>query len=272
MFYFLPWSLATIIYLPIFFQLYSFRWQMLDYTHAYFILPVSLWLVWKKRKELTPIFDSSPRLTIFSLCLLVFGLLIFVFGWRQDYLFISAFSMVPVSFGLVLYLYGQRAAKALLFPILYLLLLIPPPFGILDSITLPMRYGVSIGTEIILKLFDIPLVRDGLLLSLNGNEIYMGAPCSGMRSLVTMFALGLAYVYLIRLNNKHKTFLVLAIIPFALAGNLIRTVITCLCVFYIGPQMAEGPVHFLTGLAVFILMLGCFIALEKKLERSEDDQ
>jgi exosortase len=267
--YLLPWLLTVILYIPVFIQLYCFRWQMIDYTHAYFILPISLWLVWRKREFLKPDSSSSLLITILSLFLLVLGLSAYLLGWRLDFLLISTLSMIPVCLGLVLFLYGQRAARELLFPFFYLLLLIPPPLGILDSITLPMRYGVTFASDIILKFFDIPVVRDGLLLSLNGNEIYMGAPCSGLRSLVTMLALGLVYAYLLPLNLRNKITLVIAIIPLALLGNLIRIVATCMTVYFWGPKMEEGPVHFLTGFAIFIIMIACFIALEKRLEENE---
>ena len=83
----------------------------------------------------------------------------FIFGWREDYLFISTLSIVPLLYGLISYLYGMNAARVLSFPILYLLLLVPPPFGILDSITLPMRHGISVVTETILSLFNYPIKR-----------------------------------------------------------------------------------------------------------------
>ncbi|MBF0571944.1 MAG: exosortase/archaeosortase family protein [Candidatus Omnitrophica bacterium] len=271
MYYIIPWFLTSLLYIPIFTQLYSLRWQMIDYTHAYFILPVTLWLVWRKRKFLTPDSSSSFLKTILYLLLLILSLLLYLLGWRQDYLFITTFSMIPVCFGLVLFFYGKRTARELLFPILYLLLLIPPPLGILDSITLPMRYGVTFAADIILKIFDIPVVRDGLLLSLGGNEIYMGEPCSGLRSLVTMFALGLVYAYLLPLNLKNKITLIIAIIPLALVGNLIRIVLTCATIYVWGPKIEEGPVHFLTGLVIFIIMIACFINLEKRLEENEPD-
>src|SRR3990167_5098006 len=44
-----PWILVALLYTPVFFVLYHERWNDSDYTHAYFILPVFLWLVWRKR-------------------------------------------------------------------------------------------------------------------------------------------------------------------------------------------------------------------------------
>jgi len=269
MFYLLPWLLFVILYIPIFIQLYALRWQEIDYTHAYFILPVAIWLVWRRRDSIIPISSTKPSSTVFSLLLLIFGLLLYLLGWRQDYLFISTFSIIPVSLGLILYFYGKKTAQALLFPCLYLLLLIPPPLGILDSITLPLRYGVAISADIILKIFSIPILREGLLLSINGNEIYMGAPCSGLRSLVTMLALGLVYIHLIPLSFKSKIQLSLAIIPLALLGNLLRILATCLTIYFLGPKIAEGRIHMITGLIIFTMMLACFVSFEKHLEENE---
>lgn len=48
---FIPWILLSILYSPVLFQLYRWRWENIDYTHAYFILPVSLFMVWFKRKQ-----------------------------------------------------------------------------------------------------------------------------------------------------------------------------------------------------------------------------
>src|SRR4030067_140532 len=142
---YLVWILVTILYAPIFYTLYRFRWDKVDYTHAYFILPISLWFTWRKRAYLKELIQKTKSgNNLLSFFLLVFGILMFIFGWREDYLFISTLSIVPLLYGLISYLYGMNVAKVLSFPILYLLLLVPPPFGILDSITLPMRHGISV--------------------------------------------------------------------------------------------------------------------------------
>jgi hypothetical protein len=36
------WGLTAFLYTPVFHQLYRMRWKNIDYTHAYFILPVAL--------------------------------------------------------------------------------------------------------------------------------------------------------------------------------------------------------------------------------------
>ncbi|NOZ70170.1 MAG: exosortase [Deferribacteres bacterium] len=239
--HYLVWIMTAAMYAPVFFNLYSFRWDKVDYTHAYFILPISLWLTLRKKEALKELAGRSGAGSgnLLSLFLLVPGILMFIIGWRQDYLFISTLSLIPVLFGLLLFLYGTGVAKALSFPILYLLLLVPPPFGILDSITLPMRYGISAATETILRFFDYPITRKGLLLTIGYNDIFMGQPCSGFRSLITMFSLVLVYVYIIKGTLGKKLILTAFIIPAALLGNLIRVITLCLITFYFGEERRD---------------------------------
>jgi len=282
MFNYLIWGLVAALYSPIIYQLYRNRWEMIDYTHAYFILPVSLWLIWRKRKELrqaarataasraaaharTP--KKAARSASWGLAALILGVLFFIFGWRWDYLFISTFSLILTGSGLVLYLYGSKTAKLLKFPILYLLLMVPPPLGILDSITLPMRYGISAVAEFILRSFHVPVVRDGLLLNVGGQEIFMGQPCSGFRSLITLISLGLAYVYICKSTRRTKAILLASIVPLALTGNLIRVLSLCLVTYHFGPEIGQGFFHDFSGILMFIVTISGLIGLEAYLNR-----
>ncbi len=261
------WFLVTVLYSPIFFQLYRSRWEMIDYTHAYFILPVSLWLIWRKRKTLATLLSTPTFLqNALNLALILISFLFFITGWRHDYLALTTFSLITLLFGLNGFLYGSKVVKALSFPFLYLLLMVPPPLGILDSITLPMRKGISILTEMILKGLHYPITRDGLLLSMGGHDIYMGAPCSGFRSLITMIALGLAYTYVIKGSLKKKALLFTSVIPLALIGNLLRVMGMCLVTFYFGDTIGQH-FHDISGYAIFALLILGLIGLESFLER-----
>ncbi len=190
----------------------------------------------------------------------------FIFGWRWGYLMITTGSMIPVLFGLVLYLYGPATAKAMAFPILYLLLLVPPPLGVLDSITMPMRYGISIATQHLLMAFSIPITREGLMLTVGGHEVYMGAPCSGFRSLITMLSLGLAYVYFINIRLRNKIILVVSVVPLALLGNLLRVMGMCLVTYKFG-ETAGHKFHDTSGLVIFVVLILGLLGIESLLEK-----
>lgn len=267
--HYIIWLLVTILYYPLFSFLYMMRWDTVDYSHAYFILPISLWLTWRKRSNIKKIYQESnlEKKNIIAFSILLLGILMFVFGWRQEYIFIQTLSLIPFLFGLTGYLYGFNIMKTLTFPILYLLLLVPPPLGVLDSITLPMRHGISVLTEKILFSLNYPISRDGLLLKIGYNDIFMGAPCSGFRSLITMFSLILVYVYIIKGNYYKKTILTFLIIPMALFGNLVRVITLCLITFYFGEEAGQGFFHNFSGIVIFIITLLGLMGAESVLDR-----
>lgn len=265
---YLIWLLLTAMYAPIFWQLYNTRWDKLDYTHAYFIFPISLWLAWRSRDRLkTALQNLSRNKQSLGFCIFVFGILLFVFSWRQNYYFLSTLSLIPVLFGITLYLYGYNVVKILSFPILYLLLLVPPPFGILDSITLPMRKVASIATEIILKSFHYPVSREGLFLNIGYNQISIGEPCSGFRSLITLLSLGLVYVYISKSTMLNKFLMTASIVPLAIFGNFIRIVALCLITFYFGEEVGQGFFHNFSGIVMFIITVIGLISIEGLLNK-----
>lgn len=44
----IPGAMA-IMFTPTFHRLAALGWKSADYTHAYFILPITLWLIWRRR-------------------------------------------------------------------------------------------------------------------------------------------------------------------------------------------------------------------------------
>jgi exosortase len=266
---YLIWILVATLYAPTFYTLYRVGWSG-DYSHAYFILPISVWLIWLKRKRIKELIQNQQikhGKKLLGLCIFLLGLLIFIFGSYQNYLFISTLSLIPLLYGLINYLYGINIAKALSFPILYLLLLVPPPVAIIDSVTLPMRHGVSVVTEAILKFFDYPVTREGVLLTIGYHEVFIGPPCSGFRSLITMFSLVLVYVYISKGNLAKKLILTSFIIPSALLGNLIRVITLCLITFYFGKEAGQGFLHNFSGIMIFVITILMILGVESILNR-----
>jgi exosortase len=271
---YIPPLFIICLYFPLFRRLYMHNWATLDYHHAYFILPVSLWLSWRQCKlNKISVKPSSFYENITGLILLTFGAFLFALGWRNDYSLISTFSLIPVLAGYICFMFGFKVLRLFWFPLLYLILLIPPPSGILDSITLPMRFFITNISQSFLTLLGYPVMREGLILSLNNNEIFMGAPCSGFRSLITLLSLGLVYTYISTGNIKTKMSLLLFIIPIALLGNFIRVISVCLAVNHFGPSIGNS-VHDIGGYAVFIILIIGLITLENlclKLEKKHGE-
>ncbi len=263
MIYYLIWILIASLYAPVIFELYRSRWIASDYTHAYFVLPVFFFLLWNKRTVIKGlVLKARPDNNLFGLFIFLFGVYMFVTGWRHNYIFLTTLSLLPVLYGLLTYFYGLEITKTLSFPVFYLILLPPLPTGIIDIVTLPMRYGISIATDIVLRLFEYPIIREGLLLSIDDVDLFMGQPCSGFRSLITMFSLAIVYVYISKISLPKKFILISSVVPLSLLGNLIRVIILCLITYYFGEAAGQGFFHTFSGILIFIVVTLELVGLE----------
>lgn len=261
--YYLLWGLMAVVFFPVFRSLYTYRWDALGYTHAFFILPISIGLAYWKKEELAEAFRKTrKKFGIANLIVFVFGILLYLFGWHQDYMVISTFAVIPTLYGLLGFIYGGMVQRALLFPVLYLLLLVPPPFSLLDKVTLPLRYISAFGVEKIFQLLRFPIQREGLMYVISGKQMMIDEACSGLRSLVTMFALVLPYVYLIKCKLTKKTVLISSVIPLALVGNIARIIVISLMSLYLGTEVAQGFMHYFSGAVVFLFIILGFLGIE----------
>jgi len=130
-----------------------------------------------------------------------------------------------------------------------------------------MRYGISNLAEQILHLLNYPISRDGLLLTIGYTDIFMGQPCSGFRSLITLFSLGLVYVYISKATMVNKLVLIFFVVPLALFGNLIRVITLCLITFYFGEAAGQGFFHNFSGIVMFVITIIGLIGIETILNK-----
>ena len=262
------WLLIGWLYAPALLQLHGSAWRLIDYTHAYFVLPVAVWLAWRSRHQWGPLLeDTRPATKTVHLALFALGLLVWLFGQRFNYLAIVTASALPVLYGAIGFLYGGDIARALAFPIGYLALLVPPPMGLLDTVTLPMRHATSAASATLLGLVGYPVTRQGLLLAMGGHEIFMGVPCSGFRSLMALLCLGLVYVHLSGGSRAKKLWLAASIVPLALMGNLMRVIALCLITYHFGEEAGQGFFHNFSGLVVFVFLIAGLVVLQDVLSR-----
>ena len=122
---------------------------------------------------------------------------------------------------------------------------------------------MSIATESVLRSFGYPVIRDGLLLSIGGQEVYLGEACSGFRSLITLGSLGVIYIYLLKASPFKKVVMGASIIPLALGGNLLRVGAVCLVTYYVGVNAGQKFFHDFSGFVVFAALIGGLLLVEK---------
>ena len=79
--------------------------------------------------------------------------------------------------------------------------------------------------------------------------------CSGLRSLISLSALGAVFAYMTQKTLPKQIILFLSVIPIAIIANVFRLFITAVGAVVIGPEFAEGFLHEFSGLVVFLTAL-----------------
>lgn len=236
-----------------------------DYSHGYFIPVLTLYFIYHIRDELRhlPIRPSFPGLFV-----IVAGLAQLVIGKIGSEFFLQRTSLIIVLYGLVLFLLGWSYLRKLFLPLSYLFFMVPLPAIIWNKIAFPMQLFASALTEKVVYGLGIAIYREGNVLHLAETTLEVVAACSGLRSLMTMFALSAALAFLSSLSRWKKIILFLSAAPIAVIANIIRLSGTAVLASRYGSEVAQGFLHEFSGIVVFMLGLGMLVAVNTLLSKT----
>lgn len=261
----LPWFLLlagwAAMFGPTYAKLANTTWRSDEQFHGVIVLAIVAWLVWDKRLAVARN-PAAPR-TLAGSLLFVFGLLLYILGRSQDIQPFEVAAQMPILAGALLILQGSSALRALWFPILYFVFMVPLPGVLVDAMTGPLKQWVSILAENILYAVGYPIARSGVTLSIGPYQLLVADACSGLHSMFSLSALGLLYMYLMaRKSWVHNSVMAACILPIAFIANIIRVIILVLVTYHFGDEAGQGFVHGSAGMILFIVALLLVIALD----------
>jgi exosortase A len=241
-------------------------WSRSDtFAHGYFILPISLWLLWRDRESL---FASSVQSSWLPLPLLAISLFVGLFAYAADINVLKQLSAVTSLIFLLWALVGNQLAWRYKFPLAYLLFAVP-----MGENLIPWLQDVTAWfTVFFLKLNGIPVYVDGLYIQIPTGMFEVAVACSGIRYLIASVAVGSLYGYL-TYNKTHKQliFFVFAL-TLPILANGIRAYGIVAIAYYSDMEYATGADHLIYGWLFFglIIMLmfwiGGFFADEESVD------
>lgn len=227
------------------------RWNAKDtyYSHGFLVPFVCAFIVWLIREKLGKIKIKPSKLgwLFFSA-----GIVIHLISALWRIYFSSGFSIILVLVGLVLLFLGKEHLKLLMFPILFLIFMIPLPLVAIAQISFKLKiFAASVSTFLINRI-GIPAIREGSIIKTAHSYLIVEDPCSGIRSLIALIALGALMAYFSNISKVKRTILFLSSIPIALSSNVIRIVSLCLVSEIYGSEIATGKFHDIMGVLVFV--------------------
>lgn len=262
-------------------------WTDENYSHGLLVPFVIAYIIWLDFADISSL-RSKPRLGL-GFGIVVLSILILMAGTLGAELYTQRLSLVLSLVGVVIYFFGTRIMQRLVVPFTLLVLSIPIPQIIFNKIAFPLQILASKAADWGIRLFNIASTRRGNVIELIplgqtqpvGLEVVEA--CSGIRSLMTLIALGLILGYLTRdrrtSNNVGWTegiktwdfwrivILMASAVPIALLTNGARVMATGVLTYYYGIQMAEGAWHDAAGWAVFAAAFLLMLLLNTFLKR-----
>ena len=260
------WKTALIVallgwlYLRIIGRLALQWWHDPNFSHGFFVPAFSLYVLWVKRDSLRKI---SPSPSWYGVPILLTGLVLLIVGNLGAELFLSRISLLFVIAGLVICFLGWTYQQKLLFPWLFLLLMIPIPIIFFNQITFPLQLLASRLASALLPIMGVPVLREGNIIQIPAMPLEVAEACSGIRSLLSLATLTIIYGYLMEPKVAIRVILAIASIPIAVAANSLRIVGTGLMVQYWNPDKAEGFFHLFSGWLIFVISLILLFFLHK---------
>lgn len=236
-----------------------------DHSHGFLIPLISGYFLWTRRDALKSV---VLRPSNWGSVVLAGGLMMFVLGDLGAAYTTTRVSMIIALAGIILFIYGWAAFRAVSLPFFYLLFMIPVPTYLYDAVSFPLKIFVTKSSVLIMKLAGVPALREGNVIMLQNITLQVIDACSGIRSLVSLLAVGVALAYLSQRTGPRKVMLVLAAFPIAVATNVLRVVITGLLARSFGGAVAGGFLHEFAGIWVFLLSVGLLILTGAALSRA----
>ncbi len=209
-------TLFIVCYFPVF-RILVEKWaDSEDYTHAFFMVPIIIYLVWGKKEYLV---NRQGGNTLFGLPLVILSILLYLLSLQLQIPTVCSLAMVMTLLSVLVYLSGFAAIRELVVPIVLLILIIPIPNQIYSMLTLPMQLKVSQASEIVLQLFSVPVLRDGNIIQIPGKIFLIVEACSGLRSMIALTTFSLTIGIFMLTKTLFRVLLLIMSVPVAFFIN-----------------------------------------------------
>ncbi len=228
-------------------------WNASTYNHVLLVPAILAWLVaqrWPELRKLTPCGCWSALLPFTA------GALLWMLGDFSGFSLARQLGLVVMLQAAVPALLGSRVAAGLLFPIAYMLFLVP--FG--DELIPALQIITARLAMAFLSVAGGPAVLDGVFITTPAGYFEVAEACSGVKFLIAMIAYGaLVANVCFRSWMRRAAFLLLSLVVPVLA-NGVRAWGTIWLAGIFGLEFAAGFDHIFYGWVFFAIVMALTMA------------
>ncbi|URW76772.1 exosortase A [Sphingomonas donggukensis] len=229
-------------------------WNSTTFGHCLFVLPVIAWLVWQRRGDLAQVMPAAwwP-----GLALVVAGAGGWFLGDIAGVAFARHLGLVLMLQGAVAAILGPNVTRAILFPLAYLVFLVP--FG--EFLEGPLQDVTTAMTMPLLHLFGVPATVDGVLITIPNGYFEVAEACSGAKFVIAMVAYGALVANVCYVSwGRRAAFVAMALVVPVIANGL-RASGTIYAAHLTSVEAATGFDHIVYGWVFFGLVMAAVLAI-----------
>ena len=240
-------------------------WNISTYNHILLVPAILAWLVALRRGELARL---TPRAWWPGLLLVAAAAFLWLLGSFSGLSLVRQLAAMVMLQGAALSLLGPRVAAALMFPLCYMLFLVP--FG--EELVPLLQLLTARMTMALLALSGVPALLDGVFITTEAGYFKVAEACSGVKFLIAMAAFAVLAAHLcFRSWPRRIAFVALALAVSVLANGL-RAWGTIFIAEHRGIAFADGFDHVFYGWIFFALVIALVLAAGWRwFDRSPDE-
>jgi len=244
-------AILSLIYWPTYRWLFN-SWLSNDYySHGILVPLVSGLIVWTKRGHL-----QRREPSIIGAFLLLLGALLYALGFLWEIKTLGVLSFLIVVAAIVFYIFGIRTVRAVLFPLVFLVFMIPLPF--IPDLGYRLQEISVYSSSWLLNALGLPITSSGPEIYIKNFTFTIGLPCSGINTLIALLTLTAVYGYALTGPTYRRVILFILAFPAAIVANILR-IATIIAVAYYGSiETATGWYHDFSSFLFFVI---AFLAL-----------
>lgn len=246
------------LYSPVLSDLVGEWYDNPNHSHGFLVPVIAGYFLWMRREQLSAVAlrpDNRGSLLILG------GLLIYYLGDLGAAHTTMRLSFLIVLAGVIIFNYGIMFFRAIYFPFLFLIFMIPVPRYLYDMIAFPLKLFVTKYAVAALSMLGVLVLHEGNVIMLENVTLQVVDACSGIRSLTSIIVVAITLAYISQRSAVTRIIMVIAAVPIAIFANIMRIVITGLLARSYGSAVAEGFFHEFAGLGVFGLEVALLLVM-----------
>ncbi len=205
----------------------------------------------------------APRSDPLLLLILPLPALVWLVGDIAAVLEVQQFAGIAMLQVVIATIIGRAAYRALLFPCLYLFLMVPSG----EWLTAPLQDFTTWFIVRGLELLSIPVYADGVFIEISTGRFEVAEACAGLRFLIAAVAFGLLFANLIYRSWRRRLVFIALSFAVPIIANGFRALGIVLLAHYSDNRIAVGVDHIVYGWGFFTAILLALIWFGLRFQR-----